>query len=158
VGYAAKNPQRVAALVLADTLQGLIEPPAVSALMTDARNATSALSQLERVLGTATRTENPPMASLYTQLASFNATDRRNLPGVFSPLIAPEALGKLGFATLFLVGQHDVLFPPAAVQKMQQQVPGSFYMEVSDCGHSAYFEQPQAFNDSLLSFLQAVHE
>jgi 3-oxoadipate enol-lactonase len=156
VGYAARHAQRVAALVLADTLQGLIESPGVTDIMRQARAATVELGQLERVLSDTTRTQRPLVATLYSQLASFNATDRRSLRGEFSPLLAPGALAQLKIPTLFIAGQHDVLFPPAAIQEMHRQIPGSYYIEVSDAGHSAYFEQPAAFNDSILTFLQAI--
>jgi pimeloyl-ACP methyl ester carboxylesterase len=156
VGFAARNPRRVAALVLADTIQGLAEPAEVAAIMSGARAQTAMLSQPERVLSATARANHPAQVALYAQLASFNATDRHNLRGEFAPLLAPAALGQLGFPTLFIVGQQDVLFPPAAVRGVQREVPGSFFVEVSDSGHSAYFEQPQAFNDAILTFLQAV--
>jgi len=156
VGYVARHPQRVAALVLADTLQGLVESPRASEIMNQARAATAELGQLERVLSEATRAQRPMIALLYSQLASFNAASRSSLRGEFAPLLAPEALAQLKIPTLFIAGQHDLLFPPAAIQEMHQRVQGSFYIEVSDAGHSAYFEQPAAFNDSILTFLQAT--
>jgi hypothetical protein len=37
---------------------------------------------------------------------------------------------------------------------VQAQVTDSFIVEFDHCGHSAFFEKPIEFNDSLLSFLQ----
>ena len=156
VGFAARHPQRVAGLVLADTLQGLSEPPEVRQIMATARAQNAPLTQLERVLSEATRAQRPALAVLYSQIASFNTRDRHNLGGEFAPLLAPEALGSLGFPTLFIVGADDRLFPPPAVHAMQTYVPNSFYVEVSESGHSAYFEQAEVFNDAILSFLQAA--
>jgi 3-oxoadipate enol-lactonase len=156
VGFAARHPQRVAALVLADTIQGLAEPPEVQRIMAAARQQNAPLTQLERVLSDATRAQRPAMATLYSQIAGFNARDRHNLGGEFAPLLDPQALGSLGFPTLFIVGADDRLFPPTAVLALQAHVPNSFYVEVSESGHSAYFEQAEIFNDAILSFLQAV--
>ena len=55
VGFTAKEPERVTALVLADSLHGLEEPDDVAELMATARAHTDALTQLERVLGATTR-------------------------------------------------------------------------------------------------------
>jgi len=156
VGFAARRPERVAALVLADTLHGFVEPPEVEALMNEARARTAGLGQLERVLCAATRARAPELASLYSQIASFNAADRTNLAGSFAPLVDPQGFARLRIPTLFLVGAEDPLFPPAAVASLQRLVPGSFYAEVSGAGHSAYFERPDEFDDMVLSFLQAV--
>ncbi|HPF25514.1 MAG TPA: alpha/beta hydrolase [Steroidobacteraceae bacterium] len=155
VGFTSRHPKRVAALVMADTLHGLTEAADVREMMSIARNEMDGLSQLERVLGEKTRREQPALAALYDQIASFNDYDRRTLPGSFTP-IEPSALAALKVPTLFIVGQEDQLFPPTAVQRMQAQIPGSFYIEVSDSGHSAYFERPTEFNDSVLTFLGAV--
>lgn len=156
VGFATRFPRRVGALVLADTVQGLEEVAGNRELLAEARAATDGLDQLERVLGDGVRLANPTMSLLYAQLASFNATDRRTLTGDFSPLVKPQELTGAQVPTLFIVGQEDRLFPPAAVRALQQQVRGSFYVEISGAGHSAYFERPNEFNDSVLSFLQAV--
>ena len=154
-GFVWRYPKRVAALLLADTLQGLVEPPDVAALMMQARASTDGLSQSERVLGDAVRLGDSAKAALYLAIASFNAADRRNLKGAFT-LVPPAELASCQVPILFVVGQQDRLFPPAAVQAMHRHVPGSIYVEISDTGHSAYFECPVEFNDSVLSFLQAV--
>ncbi|MBS0417861.1 MAG: alpha/beta fold hydrolase [Proteobacteria bacterium] len=156
VGFANRRPERVTALVLADTLHGLTEVDANGHLMAQARAATDGLSQLDRVLGQDFRTREPTLSLLYAQLASFNATDRRNLRGAFAPLVSPQMLASARIPALFIAGQHDLLFPPAAIQAVQREVPGSFYVEVSGAGHSAYFERPTEFNDTVLSFFQAI--
>jgi 3-oxoadipate enol-lactonase len=55
---------------------------------------------------------------------------------------------------LFLCGDNDILFPVEAVRHVQQQVEGSFLVEVNDAGHSAFLEQPVQFNDTILTLLQ----
>lgn len=156
VGFAARHPARVAAVVLASTLHGLSEPPEVAGPMDAARAATADLSQLERVLSSAYRDANPAGAVLYAAISSFNAANRRNLAGAWPELLAPEALGNLGAPVMFIAGTEDVLFPIGAVRAMQAHVPGSYLVEIVGAGHSAFFEQPQEFNDSVLSFLQAA--
>ncbi len=155
-GFACRYPKRTAALVLADTLQGIEETEGNRALMAQARAANEPLSQLERVLGDEFRGREPTMSLLYSQIASFNATDRRSLRGSFTPQVSAADLSRTQVPILFVVGEHDRLFPPAAVRALQREVAGSFQVEISGAGHSAYFERPIEFNDSVLSFLQAV--
>jgi 3-oxoadipate enol-lactonase len=150
IGFAHRAPERVAALAICDSLHGLVESDAVKAIMDTARAQTATMGQIERVLGAAASRE---LAGLYTQIASFNAADRRSLTGRFDARPAAELSGN-GFPILFLCGADDLLFPVAAVRLVQAEVAGSFLVEVNDAGHSAFLEQPVQFNDTILSLLQ----
>jgi len=155
ITFANQYPERVAGLVIADSLHALVESDDVESVMDSAREATANLSQLERVLGKTYYDENPEAAFLYQQLNSFNNIDRRNLVGQYaSEKISPEQLAAIDAPIMFLAGQDDILFPIEAIRKVQEQVTGSFIVEFDSCGHSAFFEKPIEFNDSLLIFLQ----
>jgi len=156
LGFTCRHPDRVGALVLADTLVGFKEPEDIRDDMARVRRETESLSQVERVLGPKIREIEPEKALLYTQIAGFNATNRKTLKGSFDPLYAPEELAATGVPVLFIVGLDDVLFPPKAIKAVQKRVKGSFLVEIAGSGHSAYYESPTEFNDSVLSFLQAV--
>jgi pimeloyl-ACP methyl ester carboxylesterase len=153
LGFAAGHPERVSALVMCDSLHGFVESSTVREIMHAARGATDNLTQLERVLGKSTREGRPAHAALYTQLNSFNRVNRSNLAGSFSPLVSPEVLAATGIPVLFLVGENDVLFPVSAVQRLHQEVAGSEFVAVAGAGHSVFFEDPNAFNSAVLSFL-----
>lgn len=154
IGFACRHPQRVAALVLADSLHTLEEGAEVKPLMDAARAATEGLGQLERVLGPRYRAGNPAGSELYRQISSFNARGRGNMAGEWPRLHAPADLAATGIPTLFIAGTEDVLFPIEAVRLLQAQVEGSFLVEINDTGHSAFFESPTEFNDSVLSALR----
>jgi len=156
LGFTCQNPERVSAFVMCDSLHGFVEPADVKSLMDEARKSTNELSQLERVLGDATRLGESAKAALYSQLNSFNAANRHNLKGRFSPLYEPEALAATSVPVLFLVGEHDVLFPAAAVRAMHEKVAGSAYAQIEGAGHSVFFERPAEFNTIVKSFLDRV--
>ncbi|MEE9277659.1 MAG: alpha/beta fold hydrolase, partial [Dehalococcoidia bacterium] len=61
-----------------------------------------------------------------------------------------------GVPVLFLIGAHDMIVPPTAVRAAHAAMPESRYVEIPDAGHSVYFEQPQAFNAAVRTFLQEV--
>ena len=156
LGYTCQHPERVRALVLADTMVGFKEPEDIREYMVEARAKTETLSQVERVLGPRVREKEPEKALLYTQIAGFNAVNRKTLKGSLARTYSPEDLAATGVPVLFVVGLDDVLFPPKAVKVIQARVKGSFLVEIAGAGHSAYYESPAEFNDSVLSFLQAV--
>lgn len=153
VGFSSAYPGRVHALVIADSLHGFIEPEDVKAIMDKARLATAALPQLDRVLGAKFRAQNPSEALLYSELSSFNETDRRSLKGEYAIRTTAEDLAALQIPILFLAGMDDPVFPIEAIRKLQERAPGSFLVELYEAGHSAFFERPSEFNDSILSFL-----
>jgi 3-oxoadipate enol-lactonase len=154
LGFTAKYPERVCALVMADTLMGLKLPPALQQRAAAVTKATENLTQKERVLGPSFIQREPALSELYVQLASFNMVNRKTLPGSFGEGCTPEQLAATGVPTLFLVGKEDVLFPPDLVADVRAMVAGSRYVELPQAGHSAYFETPAAFNDAVLGFLR----
>lgn len=154
-GFTVKYPARVAALVLADTILGLALPPSLEPLRAEAARRTEGLSQLERVLGPTFRQREPALSVLYVQLASFNTVNRATLAGSFAGHSLDE-LAATGVPILFLAGSEDVLFPPSLIAAVSRLVPGSRYVEVPEAGHSVYFEAPDAFNDTVVRFLDDV--
>ncbi len=153
IGFANAYPERTSALVMCDSLHGIVESDAVKDFMDAAREETKDLDQLERVLGESARMNEPEKSVLYKQLNSFNASNRYNLGGSFSPLVSPDELASLGMPVLFLVGESDALFPAKAVRQVHEEVADSIFVEVKDAGHSAFFEDPNTFNSVVRSFL-----
>ena len=153
--YACRHPRRVAALVLADTLFGLALPAGVRERMQALTRRNAQLSQVQRVLGPTCVRERPAMAALYTALASFNRVNVRTLAGA-QPLHEPAELAATGVPVLFVVGEEDVLFPPDEVAAVQACVPGSSLARLPACGHSAYFESPDAFNGAVMGWLAGL--
>lgn len=155
ITFTSQYPQRVSALVIADSLHGLEESADVAAIMDKARTDTDQLSQLERVLGNHVKENDPAAAMLYQQINSFNATNRGSLSGQYAPeKVTPQQLAETGVPIMFIAGQNDVLFPIDAIRLVQEQVAGSFIVEFDNCGHSAFYERASEFNDSVLSLLQ----
>ena len=124
--------------------------------MDGVREETSRLSQLERVLGPLFRAREPERTQLYAAIASFNAANRRNLGGSLGSKVSAEDLTATGVPILFLVGEDDVLMPPSQIAAFARLVAGSKLVVVPRAGHSAYFEEPDAFNDAVLDFLADV--
>ncbi|SAK49064.1 3-oxoadipate enol-lactonase [Caballeronia fortuita] len=154
VPFTARSPDRVRALVLADTLVGLTLPDDLAARMQSIAARTAHLSQLERVLGPTFTRSQPALSYLYTALASFNDTNVHTLRGD-QPMTSLAALDACGVPVLFVAGNEDVLFPPQEIRAAQQSMARADYLEIEAAGHSAYFEAPQAFNGRVFEWLAA---
>jgi pimeloyl-ACP methyl ester carboxylesterase len=55
--------------------------------------------------------------------------------------------------TLLMTGDADLYMPPARMSELARHIRDSEYAVIADAGHSAYWEQPEAFNRTLLAFL-----
>lgn len=63
-------------------------------------------------------------------------------------------LPRIAVPTLVLAGSDDKTAPPAVMERMAQKIPGAEYVLLEGCGHLGPMDQPQAFNEALLRFLQ----
>jgi len=152
--FTCQQPERVTALVHADSLAGVVLPQPHAEDMAALNLANAELSQAERVLGPMIRATDPERTYLYLQIASFNSVTRKTLKGAM-PKWSPDMLAATDVPVMFVAGEHDVLCPPRLVRVMHEAVPGSRFEVIAGAGHSAYFEEPAAFNALLLNYLDA---
>lgn len=151
LGFAAAWPERVTALVLCDTPGGYSDPE-VARLMEQrpAERGAFAPSFAGR---------EPELAFLYREIQRSTldrapgggaraAVGPRADPTDIAPVIEHEV------PVLFVVGQEDSIFPPAALEAMHRKLPGSEFALVPDAGHSVYFERPEVFNRLVIEFLR----
>jgi len=66
-------------------------------------------------------------------------------------------LKRLTIPVLFVTGEEDVVFPPAAAVALANLVRGAKLQSVPQAGHSVYFQRPEIFNRLVSNFLDA-HE
>ena len=64
-----------------------------------------------------------------------------------------EILSRFAGRALVVVGEHDVITPPAKAKELAALISGSVLVELKGAGHLANLEQPQAFNTALGEFL-----
>lgn len=150
--YACRRPERVSALVIADSMVAMVPPDDLKPAIAANEKRTRAWEQAKRVLGPKIRRERPAHCVLYMQIASFNAITIKTLAGV-PVLWTPAQLAETRLPVLFVVGADDPLCPPAIIRKVQQRIPGACYAEIPEAGHSPYFEEPDAFNAAVGAFL-----
>lgn len=152
LGMTARHPERVSALVMADTV-GSMQEEGIQAMAAEVRETADKLSQLDRAVSRGFQQRNPAMCLLFLQLNSFNKTNRHALrdSGYVGP--TPEEVVKTNVPVMFIVGQEDRVASPETVRRAHQLVTGSTLAEVPDAAHSVYWEKPDVFNFLLEGFL-----
>lgn len=99
---------------------------------------------------------NPALALLYRQINALNPRRPRGFlgrpPATYRGSMH-EGIAGLNVPVLFLVGEHDLITSPQMIREAQSLIPGARFHEIQGAGHSAYFEQPDEWNETVLQFL-----
>jgi pimeloyl-ACP methyl ester carboxylesterase len=94
-----------------------------------------------------------------TERWKANEETARNADSVNQPYanrITLEALEAIRIPTLLIAGDADLIAPPPIVRLLSQHIHGSQIAVLPECGHSAYWERPDLFNEAVLKFLRKV--
>lgn len=150
MGWALAHPDRTLSLVLTDTLAG-VTTEAVRRAATEGGTPLTLVSDTlgeHAALGRDFVERNVPGSYLYQLLSSFG--DKPPELGIFELLgetrYPLDAVGALQVPTVLVVGEHDPLCPPAAMQLVADLIPGARLEIIPGCGHSPYFEDAPRWN------------
>jgi pimeloyl-ACP methyl ester carboxylesterase len=100
--------------------------------------------------------EQPALHFLYREIDRLSSRVDKN--ALRAKLIAMRTapvsrLQDIPTPVLFIAGDEDVVFPPAAAAALAAVVPGAKLERVAEAGHSVYFERAALFNELAGSFL-----
>lgn len=161
LGFAVEYPDRVASLVLADTIGGIYTPAIAQHFDEYIRHMASAppIDQWpitrHPALGEALGDRDPAKAFLYREIASVAPPPPANMGLLLRQTSYPlDAVNALPMPVLFIVGENDPIFPPNIIREAAKQVPNAHVEQLPGAGHSPYFETPSAWNQTLLKFLK----
>lgn len=159
--FAQRNPERVTSLVYADTVGGLWTPALRTAMAEFTKAGGLAGSGPVPIgshpaLWSGTAERDLPQAFLYEQLGSFHSPPMDKIGDTIGWSIGHDEIAALDRPVLFIAGTHDRIFPADLLAESCALLPGARYIEITDAGHSPYFEQPAAWNDAVLEFLLAA--
>ncbi len=153
--YALREPKRVRALVMAST-SGFVDFSQLRNPEVDewSRRSPAALAELQArgihpAGGERMAREQPALAQLYWQIsemapASFREEVREKIRHQRNR--APSLLAQLPMPVLFVTGDEDWVFPPAAGPALAGLAPQANAVRVPAAGHSVYFERAAQFN------------
>jgi pimeloyl-ACP methyl ester carboxylesterase len=159
--FLRKYPQRVHALILADTRpgndteEGKANREQLARLAeTQGPDAVAEL-QIPKLLSEQTRQQTPEVATRVRQMiasatpagiaaASRGMALRADSTGLLSTITCP---------TLVVVGEQDALTPPTIAQAYAAHIPGAQLAVLPHAGHLSNLEQPEAFLAATRTFL-----
>ncbi|HEY7801973.1 MAG TPA: alpha/beta hydrolase [Dehalococcoidia bacterium] len=157
VGFALRNPGRCRAMVLAGTTGGAVDDDVRKLQEEHRASSVGQLPLLRRAVAPALKQRAPASDFLYRSIARLNPPRPKDFlapPPANYRGSSAERLAEGGFPVLFLVGEHDAITPSRIIERCHRAVAGSEFEVIGGSGHSAYFEQPAAFNDAVLAFLE----
>lgn len=159
-----RHPERVRALVLADTRAEADTPEGkrgrdelIGVARTEGAEGL-VKRQLSKLLGPATRQSHPDVVRHVEDMMR-----RASVDGIVGALVAmkerPDSrplLTEIKVPTLVMVGADDVTTPPAVSRSMAEAIPGARYAELPAAGHLSPLEQPLAASRLLSDFLGSL--
>ena len=161
LGFALRGPDRVTSLVLADSIAGIYTPMIAdhydSFIATQSEDRPSDRATLGEhfALGMPIQRDRIAQAFLYEQLGGTSPELMRDVRArLRSTSYDKERVRRLDVPTLFVVGDEDVIFPPEVIRDAARFRPGSRVEVMPGAGHSPYFEEPDRWNEIVLSFLR----
>jgi pimeloyl-ACP methyl ester carboxylesterase len=154
--FAVSFPQRLLSLVVANSIGGVqdedylelgrrLRPtPEFNALPPDFRE-----------LGPSYRAGNPRGTARWIELEHMSRADGPQPPAqTMRNRLTFSLLEQIRIPTLLLTGAADLYAPPPVLRLFAARIKNSESLVVPEAGHSAYWEQPDIFNQSVLAFVR----
>lgn len=104
-----------------------------------------------RELSASYRASNPKGVERWLALEHVARTGKPVRQGATNKLQWAD-IARITTPTLLLTGDADLYLPPSRLREYARRFPNSEHAVISEAGHSAYWEQPEAFNRHLLTF------
>lgn len=162
LAFVRRHAARLCGLVLCDTRATPDTEEAranreVNAQLVEAKGASAIADKMIPNLLSASA---PPQRQAYLR----SLIERNHPVGIASALRgmglrsdSTDILPTISVPTLIVVGEDDILSPPAEMWTLQQAIPGSRLVEIAGAGHISNLDQPEAFNTTLEAFLHDVY-
>ena len=151
LAYYNKHPERVRALLIIDTGPGFKKDDAREGWNQNARSRADTLEKdglATLKTGSAERAYAVHRDALGLAKAARGMLTQRDATVI-------ESLPNIKVPSLVLVGSKDTPFI-AASDYMAAKIPGAQKVVIEDAGHASNIDQPKAFNDALVAYLEKL--
>ena len=152
--YALSFPKRLRSLVVPNSMGGVQDPEFQEVLRRLRTPDFLAMSPDMRELGPAYRASNPAGAERWKELErTARPTSGQPPAQTFRNRVTFALLETISVPTLLMTGDADMYAPPPVMRMFAARVKGSQAVVIPEAGHSAYWEQPEIFNRTVLEFI-----
>jgi pimeloyl-ACP methyl ester carboxylesterase len=160
-GLFTRAPSRIASLTYSGTNGGVTDDHARARKTQLEEEGFFAGSLLQRALAADFYSASPEKAHLYRQLRNTNPPRRRDFLAPSPQRLnnrgsTATRLNDSGIPIQWLVGEQDRVVAPELIEHSHRLTPRSRFVRIPKAGHSSYFEQPEAWNEAVLSFIDDV--
>ena len=150
--FALSYPERLRSLVMGSSLGGIQAPEFAEAVERLLAAEVRGLPAHIRELGPSYRALNPQGVGRWIALEQIAAQRDHAMPATDNR-IDWESLRRLRVPAMFLTGDADLYMPPALFALLRPHLPDARYVVIAEAGHASAWEQPDAFNAAVLSFV-----
>lgn len=152
--FALSYPERLLSMTIACSQGGGTDPEYRAAIRRISAPGFSEMPSSFRELGPSYRAANPE------GMATWEALEHASKHGarIRQPsrnALTWEAIGRIQTRALVFTGSADLYLPPALMRQYASHLPNARTAVIAEAGHSAYWEQYEAFNSLVLEFIQA---
>lgn len=158
VEFAIMHPERVRAIVLADTVGTLRFSEEDGAPSLPSRAPELIKNGIHPACGERMAREQPFLHYLYREIDALSVDlDKGAILETLSRLrrTPPQALSKHDPRLMWIWGMEDVVLLPSLVELARRHFPNARIELIPEAGHSVYFERPGIFNALVDDFLNA---
>jgi pimeloyl-ACP methyl ester carboxylesterase len=148
VDYALSHPEKLRSLVVANSIVGVQDEEYLE-MTRRLRPAPefNAIPAEIRELGPSYRAANPAGTKRWKELAQHSSLQPTRNRITFA------ALETIQVPTLLITGDADLYTPPSVLRLFAARFPKCESVVIPECGHSAFWEQPEPFNRAVLDFI-----
>ncbi len=149
--FAVDHPEMLHGFVLSTSFGGLIDPEYAALRATHAPPDLASWPTVEKELGPTYRAANPEGVAGFLKMEASGykpdgARQSHRQPVTF------DRISKIAVPTLVIAADEDVHAPPPVMQALAAAIPDARFEVIAGAGHSAYREQPTAWNGLILTF------
>jgi pimeloyl-ACP methyl ester carboxylesterase len=150
--YALSHPERLLSMTIASS-QGGVADPAYRAVSDGLQmEGFRQMPAVFREVGPSYRAANPQGAARWAELEKASAPNGRINQKMANDLTW-AAIERIKTPALVMTGSADLILPPSRLPEWARHLQNCETAVISEAGHSAYWEQPVAFNRAVLDFI-----
>lgn len=139
----------------ADTPEGLEARRTMLSLVEKQGVKAVADAMIPKLLGATTRGQQGEVVERVRTLIMANSPESvaGSVRALMSRCDSTSLLASIRVPTLVVVGEEDVVTPPANAEELREKIPGAELVRIASAGHLSNLEAPDAFNAALTRFL-----